>query len=54
LLSIDTGVLEAMKKIQWNTDEKLKQERGISFERIIDCIENGQVLDDIDHPNQET
>jgi uncharacterized DUF497 family protein len=55
LLSIDTGVLEAMKKIQWNTDknEKLKQERGISFERIIDCIENGQVLDDIDHPNQE-
>jgi len=44
-----------MKKIQWNTDknEKLKQERGISFERIIDCIENGQVLDDIDHPNQE-
>jgi len=44
-----------MKKIQWNTDknEKLKQERGISFERIIDCIENGQVLDDIEHPNQE-
>ena len=44
-----------MKKIQWNTEknEKLKQERGISFELIIDYIESGQVLDDIEHPNQE-
>jgi len=44
-----------MKKIQWNADknEKLKQDRSISFEQIIDCLKNGQVLDDIEHPNQE-
>ena len=44
-----------LKKIQWNAEknEIIKQERGISFELIIDYIEKGQVLDDMEHPNQE-
>lgn len=32
-------------------NELLKKERGISFEEIIFCIHNGQVLDVIPHPN---
>jgi len=30
---------------------KLKKERGISFEEIIFCINNGGLLDVIQHPN---
>lgn len=32
---------------------KLKQERGITFDEIIELIRNGFVMDIIDHPNQE-
>ncbi len=32
---------------------KLKNERGISFEQIIHCINNGKLLDVIKHHNQE-
>lgn len=32
---------------------KLKTERGISFEEIIYCIENGHLLDVIQHPNSK-
>ena len=32
---------------------KLKQERGISFEEIIYYINNGCLLDTIEHPNKE-
>lgn len=31
----------------------LKMEIGISFEEIIYAIDNGQVLDNIEHPNQQ-
>jgi len=37
----------------WNPEknEELIKERGISFERVIQRIENEQVLDVIKHPN---
>ncbi|MBF0619669.1 MAG: toxin [Candidatus Omnitrophica bacterium] len=40
-------------KLDWNDDKSrtLKQERGIAFEDIVICIDEGQVLDIIDHPN---
>jgi len=34
-------------------NEKLKVERGISFEQIVMHIERGDVLDLVAHPNQE-
>ncbi|OGS27674.1 MAG: toxin [Elusimicrobia bacterium RIFOXYB2_FULL_48_7] len=44
-----------MKRFNWDNDKnrKLIQERGISFEEIIFCIEKGYMLDKIEHPNQE-
>jgi len=39
----------------WNEEknELLKLERGISFERIVVAIEEGHLLDVVDHPNSE-
>lgn len=39
----------------WNEEknELLKSERGISFERIVIAIEEGHLLDVLDHPNSE-
>ena len=34
-------------------DEILKREKDISFEDIILALENGDLLDDITHPNKE-
>ncbi len=44
-----------MKLINWNTEknELLKKERNISFEEIVIEIINNNVVDTIDHPNQE-
>ena len=38
----------------WNDEknQQLKQERGISFERIVIAIEEGALLDVLQHPNQ--
>ena len=42
-----------MKIVRWNHEKnaKLKQERGVSFEMVILAMEEGQVLDDLVHPN---
>ena len=39
---------------QWNTEKNaiLKQKRGVTFEQAVMHIENGDVLDIIDHPNK--
>ncbi|MFH1877390.1 MAG: BrnT family toxin [Candidatus Omnitrophota bacterium] len=39
------------KRIQWDQDKnrKLKEERGISFDEILACIENGKILDIREH-----
>jgi uncharacterized DUF497 family protein len=44
-----------LKYFTWDLekDEKLKAERGVSFTDILLCIERGDVLDVLEHPNQE-
>lgn len=43
-----------MKIFSWNHEKnkQLQQERGISFEEVIFYIENGGLLDILEHPNQ--
>jgi len=43
-----------MQYFAWNPkkNERLKAERGISFEEVVFHIEKGQVLDVLEHPNQ--
>lgn len=40
---------------RWNYEKnlKLKAERGISFEQVVMHIERGDILDVVQHPNQE-
>jgi uncharacterized DUF497 family protein len=44
-----------MKVFRWDNDknEILKENRGVSFEQIVMLMERGDVLDTIEHPNQE-
>ncbi len=44
-----------MDYYKWNLqkNEKLKVERGMSFEQIVMHIEKGDVLDLVAHPNQK-
>ncbi|PHS58770.1 MAG: toxin [Sulfurimonas sp.] len=37
----------------YEKNELLKKERGIGFEDVILSLENGDLLDDISHPNKE-
>lgn len=44
-----------MRYFTWNNEKnkKLKEERGISFEEVVFHIEKGNLLEVINHPNQE-
>ncbi|MCX6028757.1 MAG: toxin [Chloroflexi bacterium] len=44
-----------MKTIRWNVgkNEKLKRERRVTFEEVVYHIEQGDVIDITQHPNQE-
>lgn len=44
-----------VKYFAWDAEknEKLKAERGVSFEEIVFHVERGDVLDILEHPNQE-
>jgi len=44
-----------MKPINWNStkNQQLIAERGISFEDVVFYIQQGQLLDDIEHPNSD-
>lgn len=44
-----------MKYFDWSKEknEKLKKERDISFEEVIMAIEEGNLLDVIEHPNKK-
>jgi uncharacterized DUF497 family protein len=44
-----------MAYFSWNYDKnrQLKAERGVSFDEVVFCIERGQLLDIVEHPNQE-
>ena len=45
-----------MNIFRWDNDknELLKQSRGVCFEQVVLLIEKGEVLDTIEHPNQDT
>ena len=44
-----------MKPISWDAEKNslLKAERGVSFEDVVFHVMAGDVLDTVDHPNQE-
>lgn len=44
-----------MKLISWNPEKNalLKAQRGVSFEDVVFHIMAGDILDTVDHPNQE-
>ncbi|MBI4587880.1 MAG: BrnT family toxin [Candidatus Rokubacteria bacterium] len=44
-----------MKYFTWDGEknERLKAQRGVSFEEIVFHIERGAILDILEHPNQE-
>lgn len=44
-----------VKYFTWDNakNEKLKAERGVSFEEIVFHLERGDLLDLLDHPNQQ-
>jgi uncharacterized DUF497 family protein len=44
-----------MKHYSWNGDKnrRLRAERNVSFEEVAFYIERGQLLDIVEHPNQE-
>lgn len=44
-----------MPYYSWNTEKnrRLKAERNVSFEEVVFCIEQGRLLDIVEHPNQE-
>lgn len=44
-----------MKYFSWNNEknERLKKERGVSFEEVVFHIERNELLDIVEHPKQE-
>lgn len=44
-----------MKPINWNStkNQQLISERGISFEDVVFYLQQGALLDDIEHPNSD-
>lgn len=44
-----------MKYLEWDNskNEQLRKERGISFEEIVFHLERGDILDILEHPNQD-
>jgi uncharacterized DUF497 family protein len=44
-----------MKPFNWNhqKNQQLIEERQISFEDILFCIQKSRMLDDIEHPNKD-
>ena len=44
-----------MKVFQWNNEknELLKKNREVSFEQVVILMERGDILETMDHPNQD-
>jgi uncharacterized DUF497 family protein len=44
-----------MKKLLWNEEknQQLQAERNVTFVEVVEAITQGQVLDLVEHPNQE-
>jgi len=47
--------LICMKQINWNAEKNqiLMNERGVSFEDIVFSMQQGDLLDDLCHPNKD-
>ena len=47
--------LVSMKHIDWSSEKNLQliEERSISFEDVVFYLQQGALLDDIEHPNKE-
>jgi uncharacterized DUF497 family protein len=45
----------SVKSINWSLEknQKLAEERGISFEDVLVLIQQGEILDIVKHPNQQ-
>jgi uncharacterized DUF497 family protein len=43
-----------MNIFRWDNDknEKIKNDRGVCFEQVVILMERGEILDTIEHPNQ--
>jgi uncharacterized DUF497 family protein len=54
-IGIRFGIFTLMKTINWNAtkNQQLIIERGLSFEDIVFYLQQGNLLDDIEHPNSE-
>lgn len=52
-LGIHCAIVTCMKQIHWNAEKNqtLISDRGISFEDILFSMQNGDLLDDVCHPN---
>ncbi len=46
---------QSMKRFDWNPEknQELIAEQGISFEEVIFFIQEGNLLDDLKHPNEK-
>lgn len=44
-----------MKRFAWNEEKNrlLKKQRGVSFEMVLQAMEDGRLLDVLEHPDQE-
>jgi uncharacterized DUF497 family protein len=44
-----------VKRFVWDEEKNrtLKEERGVSFEMVLQAIENGRLLDVLEHPNKQ-
>ena len=49
------AILIVMKSINWSSEknQQLLSERGVSFEDVIVLIQQGVLLDIVEHPNKE-
>jgi len=48
-------ILSYLKYFTWDNakNEKLRADRGVSFEDVVFHIERGDILDIVEHPNRE-
>ena len=54
-LGILGAIVSYMKAINWNSEKNqlLLNERGVSFEDVVVLIQQGALLDIVEHPNKE-
>lgn len=54
-LGTPSAILIVMKSINWNSEknQQLLSERGVSFEDVVVLIQQGVLLDIVEHPNKE-